>query len=242
VATNMAGRGVDIILGGNPVNDEEANKVREAGGLFVIGTERHEARRIDNQLRGRAGRQGDPGSTQFFLSTEDELIRIFGGGKVKSLMMGFNFPENEPIENRFISNLMSNAQTKVEAYHFDTRKHLLEYDDVLNRHRIKIYGVRDELLGTTDEEKVFEILNLNEEEKEAFLAKKDELRDNFLPVLKLFSLQNLDVLWQMHLDEMDALRSSASLHAYGGEDPLSVYRVEGGRMFENFVGHWQDEV
>ena len=112
VATNMAGRGVDIILGGSPIDPLEAQKVRESGGLFVIGTERHEARRIDNQLRGRSGRQGDPGSSQFFLSLEDDLLRIFGGDRIKSLMETFNLPEDHPIESRLVSRAVNEAQKK----------------------------------------------------------------------------------------------------------------------------------
>lgn len=146
VATNMAGRGVDIILGGNPAVPFEANRVREVGGLHVIGTERHEARRIDNQLRGRSGRQGDPGSSQFFVSTEDDVVRIFSGDRLKNLMERFNMPEDEPIENRLISNLIEQAQAKIEGHHFDSRKHVLEYDDVMNKHRSAIYKLRKDIL------------------------------------------------------------------------------------------------
>ena len=139
VATNMAGRGVDIVFGGNPPNLMEAQKIRELGGLHIIGTERHEARRIDNQLRGRAGRQGDPGSSQFFLSLEDDLLRIFGGERIKSLMEAFNLPEDQPIESRLVSKVVNEAQKKVEGMNFDGRKHLLEYDDVLNKQRTVFY-------------------------------------------------------------------------------------------------------
>ena len=147
VATNMAGRGVDIILGGNPPDAEEAGKVREAGGLHVIGTERHEARRIDNQLRGRAGRQGDPGSSQFYLSMEDDLLRIFGGDRVKAMMDRFDLPEDQPIQVGFVSKAVAQAQAKVEGAHFDMRKHLLEYDDVLNKQRSAVYRRRQEIMG-----------------------------------------------------------------------------------------------
>jgi len=153
LATNMAGRGVDIILGGNPPAPEEAQKVREAGGLFVIGTERHESRRIDNQLRGRAARQGDPGESQFYLSTEDDLMRIFAGDRIKSVMTTLKVPEDMPIEQRMITKIIETAQKKVEGFHFDTRKNLLEYDDVLNRHREVIYGKRREILQVFDKEK-----------------------------------------------------------------------------------------
>ncbi len=153
LATNMAGRGVDIILGGNPPDKELAEKVKDAGGLFVIGTERHESRRIDNQLRGRAGRQGDPGETQFFLSTQDDLMRIFAGDRIRSVMETLRVPDDMPIEQKSITKLIESAQKKVEGFHFDTRKHLLEYDDVLNRHREVIYGKRREILETFVKEK-----------------------------------------------------------------------------------------
>jgi preprotein translocase subunit SecA len=110
----MAGRGVDIILGGNPATETEAEEVKKLGGLHVIGTERHEARRIDNQLRGRSGRQGDPGSSQFFVSLEDDLMRIFGGDKIKNLMTAFNVPEDEPIQANIISGALESAQGKIE--------------------------------------------------------------------------------------------------------------------------------
>lgn len=147
IATNMAGRGVDIILGGNPQNDpEQSRRVVETGGLFVLGTERHEARRIDDQLRGRSGRQGDPGASRFFLSLEDDLMRVFAPDRIKNLMGTFGIPEDEPIEHRLVSRAIEQAQAKVEGFHFDTRKHLLEYDDVVNKQREAVYRQRRELL------------------------------------------------------------------------------------------------
>ncbi|MFH1583356.1 MAG: preprotein translocase subunit SecA, partial [Candidatus Falkowbacteria bacterium] len=146
IATNMAGRGVDIILGGNPVNLEEQKKVIQVGGLHIIGTERHESRRIDNQLRGRAGRQGDPGSSQFYVSMEDDLMRIFGGDRMKNLMATLKVPEDMPIENGLVSRSIESAQRKVEGNNFDIRKHLVEYDDVINKHRETIYRKRREIL------------------------------------------------------------------------------------------------
>ncbi len=142
----MAGRGVDIVLGGNPVDKEEQKRVKELGGLHVIGTERHESRRIDNQLRGRSGRQGDPGSSQFYVSAEDDLMRIFGGDRMKSLMSRLRLPEDQPIQNSMISNSLESAQKKVEGNNFDMRKHLVEYDDVINKHRETIYKRRKEIL------------------------------------------------------------------------------------------------
>ncbi|MFA7244921.1 MAG: preprotein translocase subunit SecA [Candidatus Magasanikbacteria bacterium] len=152
LATNMAGRGVDIKLGGVPFDNEAFEKVKQAGGLFVLGTERHESRRIDNQLRGRSARQGDPGQTQFFVSTEDDLMRIFAGDRLKNVMTRFNIPDDMPIEQSFITRMLESAQKKVEAHHFDTRKHLLEYDDVLNKQRSVIYKKRRQVLDLANKE------------------------------------------------------------------------------------------
>ncbi len=141
IATNMAGRGTDIVLG---------EGVKEAGGLHIVGTERHEARRIDNQLRGRAGRQGDPGSSRFYLSLDDELLRRFGSDKVTSLMERLGMDDDTPIEHSMISKTIENSQTKVEGHNFDLRKHLVQYDDVVNRHREVIYGERKKILDGED--------------------------------------------------------------------------------------------
>ncbi|MFH1744841.1 MAG: preprotein translocase subunit SecA [bacterium] len=179
IATNMAGRGVDIMLGGTEPdfsseseNGEESEehadwkrsreKVLAAGGLHVVGTERHEARRIDNQLRGRAGRQGDPGSSQFYISMEDDLMRVFGGDRMKSIMSSLKVPEDMPIENKMISKSIESAQTKVEGNNFDIRKHLVEYDDVINKHREAIYKQRRDILEIAekapDKQKLSEII------------------------------------------------------------------------------------
>ena len=141
LATNIAGRGTDIVLG---------ESVKELGGLFVLGSERHESRRIDNQLRGRAGRQGDPGVTQFFVSTEDDLMRIFGGERIAAIMERLNVDDDTPIENRMISRSLEGAQKKVEGFHFDQRKSVVQYDDVMNRHRKAVYTMRQEILHQTD--------------------------------------------------------------------------------------------
>ena len=150
VSTNMAGRGTDIVLGGSDTDranwQEEHRKIIESGGLHVIGTEHHDARRVDNQLRGRSGRQGDPGSTQFYVSLEDELIQRFGGERIKSFMGWTGLEENVPIENKLITKSIGSAQIKVEGYHFDIRKHLLDYDDVLNNQRSIIYSDRERIL------------------------------------------------------------------------------------------------
>jgi len=156
VATNMAGRGVDIILGGNPQDGEqkdwqkEHQKVVGLGGLHIVGTDRHEARRIDNQLRGRSGRQGDPGSSRFYVSLEDDVVRRFGGDRIKGLMEWAGMDEDTPIENALVNKSIEGAQVRVEGYNFDIRKHLVEYDDVVNHHRELIYGERKKILGDTD--------------------------------------------------------------------------------------------
>ncbi|MBM2825421.1 MAG: protein translocase subunit secA [Dehalococcoidales bacterium] len=153
VATNMAGRGVDIILGGNPAEREENEwqaeheKVVSLGGLHILGTERHEARRIDNQLRGRTGRQGDPGSSRFYVSIEDDIVKRFGGDRISGLMKWAGIGEDTPIENTLVNRAIENAQVKVEGYHFDMRKHLVEYDDVVNKQRELIYSERKKLLS-----------------------------------------------------------------------------------------------
>ncbi len=184
IATNMAGRGTDIVLGGNPefmakgINEDEhspeykeafekykaqciAEKqdVISAGGLYIMGTERHESRRIDNQLRGRAGRQGDPGESRFYLSLDDNLLRIFQGDKIKEWMNRLNIPEDEPIDSKMITRSVEGAQKKVEGHNFDIRKHLLEYDDVMNQQRKTIYSLRREiLLGESTEDIVKEMM------------------------------------------------------------------------------------
>ena len=182
IATNMAGRGTDIILGGNPerlaeeiarkrgidlitLPEEDAAKIRDeareawqaehdrvvdAGGLHIIGTERHESRRIDNQLRGRAGRQGDPGSSRFFVSFEDDLMRRFAPEWMPGLLGTLGMDENMPIESGMVSKAIENAQTKVEGHNFDIRKHVVEYDDVMNRHRDVIYTERRKILEGAD--------------------------------------------------------------------------------------------
>ncbi len=146
LATNIAGRGVDIILGGTPPDPEQATIAKEAGGLHVLGTERHESRRIDNQLRGRSGRQGDAGSSQFYVSMEDDLMRIFGSGRMQGLMDRMGVPDDMPIESGLVSKSIESAQKKVEGHNFDIRKHLVEYDDVMNKHREVIYKRRREIL------------------------------------------------------------------------------------------------
>jgi preprotein translocase subunit SecA len=161
VATNMAGRGVDIVLGGAVPEDRDDKKAKqewqkqhdlviEKGGLHVIGTERHESRRIDNQLRGRSGRQGDPGSSRFYVGLDDDIMRIFGGEQVAKLMSVFKMPENVPLEHGMVSKAIEQAQAKVEGFNFDARKHMVEYDDVMNKQREVIYGRRRKILEMDD--------------------------------------------------------------------------------------------
>ena len=158
VATNMAGRGTDIILGGNPASldmsrdqwQEAHDKVVNLGGLHIIGTERHESRRIDNQLRGRAGRQGDPGSSRFYVSLEDDVIRRFGGERIKGFMEWAGLGDDVPIENKLVNKSVEASQTKVESSHFEARKHLVEYDEVANEHRYVIYSERRKILEGSD--------------------------------------------------------------------------------------------
>src|SRR5205809_3434232 len=142
IATNMAGRGTDIKLGPG---------VKEAGGLAIIGTERHESRRVDRQLRGRAGRQGDPGSSQFYVSLEDDLMRIFAADRISGIMQRLGMEEGVPIESRFVSKQIENAQKRVEGQNFSYRKHVLEYDDVMNKQREAVYGLRKQLLEGEDQ-------------------------------------------------------------------------------------------
>ncbi|MBM3176270.1 MAG: preprotein translocase subunit SecA, partial [Chloroflexi bacterium] len=174
VATNMAGRGVDIILGGiqdghDPQDwQQEHDRVVQLGGLHVVGTERHEARRIDNQLRGRSGRQGDPGSSRFYVSLEDDVARRFGGDRIKGIMSWAGFDENTPIEHPMVSKAIENAQMKVEGFHFDIRKHLVEYDDIVNKHREVIYAERRKVLEGADLRT--NILSMAKDEVEALVS------------------------------------------------------------------------
>jgi preprotein translocase subunit SecA len=235
IATNMAGRGVDIKLGGPNATDAEREEVLALGGLFVIGTERHEARRIDNQLRGRSGRQGDVGETQFYVSLEDDLMRVFGSQNIKNMMGRFGIPEDEPIESRIVSRALEGAQEKIEGYHFDTRKHTLQYDDVLNQQRTSIYTKRRSILFE-DEAFVQEVLTMLYHAKEGLQAHVEEKektygKDVLHHIFRIMMLQVIDTLWMDHLDAMEHLRSSVNLRAYGQRDPLVEYKKEGLRMF-----------
>ncbi len=238
VATNMAGRGVDIKLGGVPFDKEKHEEIKNLGGLYVIGSERHEARRIDNQLRGRAGRQGDPGVTQFYASLEDDLMRVFGGDRLKGIMQKFKFPEDMPIENGLVSKTLETAQSRIEGFHFDSRKHTLEFDDVLNVQRKAVYARRREILEGSHEalEAELEMIAVGEEGIADIIKDKKELvgEQNFFETLRRIMLYSTDVHWQEHLELMDYARSSASLRAYGQREPIIEYKKEGLRLYREF--------
>ena len=349
IATNMAGRGTDIVLGGNPeflaklqmkkkgfseevislvdsfyeTSDEEVLKAREvyedlykkykedtdkehakviqAGGLHIIGTERHESRRIDNQLRGRSGRQGDPGSSRFFISLEDDLMRLFGGDRIKGIIETMNMPEDEPLEHKLLSKSIENAQKKVEGNNFGIRKHVLKYDDVMNKQREVIYGERRKVLEGenlrnhisemaksivnssveiyTNQSKfpeewdlkglenhlinIFQIdkdsiasENLNDLTKESLIdkilvmieekykVKEQEFgEENFRELERVVLLQVVDSKWMEHIDAMDQLRQGIGLRAYGQEDPVRAYQIEGFDMFDEMNNNiWEDTV
>ena len=358
IATNMAGRGTDILLGGNAeylakeeldkkgitinhpdyenlknqalenaraITQKEHDKVVELGGLHVIGTERHESRRIDNQLRGRAARQGDPGSTKFFLSLEDDLMRIFGGEKIANLMTMLNVDDDTAIENILITRQIESAQKKVETYHFDIRKSVLEYDDVMNIQREKFYHQRRKVLACEDlrpdikfmieketdrliaqyiskdmspqeyiendlvmlvkeyisifpqlkdslkvedikylrtneinaklkemaleNYKQFEIDTINsfnevmEEYYQNDFVRQEPFRsDNILrQVERDILLQVVDAKWIDHLGNIDMLKDSIGLVAYGQKDPLIEYKKEAYNLFNALMAEIQSE-
>lgn len=250
ISTNMAGRGVDIKLGGATATPAEYEEVKALGGLFVLGTERHEARRIDNQLRGRAGRQGDPGDTQFFVSLEDNLMRIFASDTVKKMMGRLNIPEDQAIENIIITKSLESAQTKIEGFHFDARKQVLEYDDVLNLQRLSIYEKRRKiLLGTqADVDAVLdqyaaESGDLAEAIRKVIAEKRAALGETeFYATVRRLLLQSTDLFWVEHLEAMDYIRSSVRLRAYGQRDPLVEYKKEGLLLFKRMEQSAREQV
>ena len=317
IATNMAGRGTDIKLGGNPeyrarkragtdATEEQFRaalekeielwrkdyeEVKAAGGLYIIGTERHESRRIDNQLRGRSGRQGDPGRSRFFISLDDDLMRLFGGENLKSFMAKVGMKEGEPIYHPWINKSIERAQRRVEDRNFEIRKHLLEYDDVLNEQRKFIYSQRDSILEDPDlhkrvlataEERVGEIvedtMGGTESRRTGAAALEQALKTEFFYTLKIPAeelapmtpdrirdavledlkadldekialigherlneyiryeyLRNIDMKWQDHLENLEALREAVSLRAYGQKNPLLEYKLEGFQIFDKLI-------
>jgi preprotein translocase subunit SecA len=246
IATNMAGRGVDIKLGGKDATQEGADEIKSLGGLFVLGTERHNARRIDNQLRGRAGRQGDPGETQFFVSLDDDLMRVFGGDSTKKLMGSLGLAEDEAIQNKMLTKALENAQTRIEGFYFDARKSTLSYDDVLNTQRRSIYNKRKEILMGTPEEVRSWIMQLNTTDQDviARFDQKAEMfgRDAFIEDARRVMLQTIDLLWVDHLETMDYLRSSVGLRGYGQRDPLIEYKKEGIGLFRGLEQEMNERI
>jgi len=248
VATNMAGRGVDIILGGSLDGQGEAewqarhNKVIELGGLHILGTERHEARRIDNQLRGRAGRQGDPGSSRFYVSLEDDVVRRFGGDRIKGFMEWAGMDEDSPIENKLVSRAIENAQVRVEGYHFDIRKHLVEYDDVVNKQRELIYDERHKILTGADLKA--NILSMVKEEIQGIVASHigDEHGDGLnaagliADVATIFPLPptlNAGTLTPLKPKEIEEKLTQAAEELY--EQREKEFGAEGMRILERVV-------
>ena len=263
IATNMAGRGTDILLGGNPefmakaeagadateeqihelakkyrqACEVEKQQVLSAGGLYIMGTERHESRRIDNQLRGRAGRQGDPGESRFYLSLEDNLMRIFNGERIQKIMTTLRVDENEPITARMVSRAIENAQKRVEGHNFDIRKHLIEYDDVMNQQRTAIYTLRRQILAGQDvERKVLDMLSdITSSLLDAFVpedAKKDSwnLQGLITQTQRLFGL---------HLEADQLIRmSSAEVTQVVSDGIKQIYdkqKTEVGGFFEELA-------
>lgn len=212
LATNIAGRGTDIVLG---------EGIKELGGLFVLGSERHESRRIDNQLRGRAGRQGDPGVTQFFVSTDDDLMRIFGGERIGNIMSRLSVDDDTPIENRIISRSLEKAQERVEGYNFDNRKNVVQYDDVMNRHRKAIYAMRREILHAEDISKRVRIMIDDEVHALATspLLVSDELEDVLREVFP-FDEAALDRLFDTETDKFEGVLKTEVHELYGSREAV----------------------
>ncbi len=283
VATNMAGRGVDI-----KISDE----VKDLGGLYILGTERHESRRIDNQLRGRSGRQGDNGETQFYLSLDDNLLRIFGGDKIRNIMNKLGVEDGEFIDSKIVTRSVEKAQKKVENMHYESRKNILEYDDVANHQRKAIYSFRNQLLdpkfniGAKIKENRFEyiehhllecdiidgspkedynldkLIGLIKEELTIDIdiaSLKDKEKDDILKIIKnimeehyeikmsllndsqraeiesVLYLRVLDPEWRDHLYEMDVLKTGIGLRGYNQKDPLTEYKQDSYKLFQDLI-------
>jgi preprotein translocase subunit SecA len=215
--------------------------------LAVIGTERHESRRIDNQLRGRAGRQGDPGISQFFVSMEDDLMRIFGGERLKGLMDRLGLPDNEPIQHSMISGSIEQAQRRVEGHNFDIRKHLVEYDDVMNQHREVVYRKRHRILGSNPEKDEWlhdEVRGLlHDDELVAFDAKVAEVTlISFRQLERILYLRTIDTYWIEHLMTMQHLREGIGLKGYAQRDPLVEYKEAAYGLFQELKDEIENQV
>lgn len=245
IATNMAGRGVDIKLGGPDATPEEEQEIKDLGGLAVLGTERHDSRRVDNQLRGRSGRQGDPGETQFFVSMEDKLMRVFASSPVKAMMSRLGLAEDEAIENKMITRALENAQTKIEGLNFDARKSILEYDTVINKQRLGVYERRRTVL--TGENVHIDQLVQELFEGDTILETLEKQKENlgeeqYYHYMKRILLHHTDVLWVEHLETMDYTRSSVSLRGVGQRDPILEYKKEGKRLFDEMNEEYKARV
>ncbi len=261
VATNMAGRGTDIILGGRPDGrvpqdwQDEHDKVVELGGLHIIGTERHEARRIDNQLRGRSGRQGDPGGSRFYISLEDELMRRFGGDKIKSIMGWAGIEDDAPVEHRWINKSVESAQTKVEGYNFDIRKRLVEYDDVANNHREVIYNQRRLILQEADLKANIKEMIETEIVENVYGHLSDEHGDDWdvegliasvlglLPLPPEINAEKLAELSRTEIEELLLERAESvyqALEEKAGPDAMRA--IERAVMFRSIDTHWVDHL
>ncbi len=244
IATNMAGRGVDIILGGNPSTPEEQEEVKNLGGLFVIGTERHEARRIDNQLRGRSGRQGDPGETQFYVSLDDDLMRIFGSEKIKGMMSRLGMPADQPIANSIVSRALESAQKKIEGFNFDARKYTLEYDTVLSYQRSIVYGRRRAMVEGDRGHIISTFYALGDSTLEEIAKEKISHigEDAFWENVRRVVLYTTDTLWVEHIDTMEHMRQSVGLRSYGQREPLVEYKKEATRLFKEMEIRLKEQV
>lgn len=260
IATNMAGRGTDIMLGGNPQDPEEAEKVKQLGGLFILGTERHESRRIDNQLRGRSGRQGDPGESRFYLALTDDIMRLFGSERIMGMMEALNVDEDTPLDHKMLSNAIEQSQKTVESRNFQVRKTVLEYDDVMNKQREIIYGERRKVLNGEDLEAQIKKMipeyvsselpdEYTPEEFEEACAKAEEvyearekafgLMPTGMPLMRelerVIMLRVVDEYWMDHIDAMDDLKQGIGLRGYGNIKPVDAYKQEGFNMFDAMV-------
>ena len=249
VSTNMAGRGVDILLGGEKSSPEDRQEIISLGGLFVIGTERHESRRIDNQLRGRAGRQGDVGESRFYISLQDDLMRIFGGAQIESIMTRIGLDDSTPIESAMVSNSIQTSQKRVEGFNFDRRKQVVEMDDVMNVHREVIYKLRDKILnlgyyGTNEEwfqEKLVKFGGLDVE-KDWNRLKALVPSDQWGIILNQITLPTIDRNWMDHLVDMDQVKDGIGLKGYAQRDPMVEYKREGHERFELLIMKVYSEV
>ena len=238
IATNMAGRGVDILLGGNPPESEAAQQeIKDLGGLFIIGTERHESRRIDNQLRGRSGRQGDPGASKFYVSLEDELMRLFGSDKIASLMTTLKIEDDEAIEHGFISKAIENAQKKVEMRNFDIRKSVLEYDNVMNKQRKTIYEDRDMILhGERLKETVEGMFDKVAESIVDLNASAETRHDvwDYEGIVSDFA-DRFPSRTGIELEKLKEIKKLDELKAYVKEQALNLYRAKEAELGEGLT-------